>query len=67
LLTTGYLSSIHPVVFGAVMMVTFICSFRNKNDRDVEGCGGGADGGVGVLRALPVAGCVRVSSSVDHL
>ena len=48
-----HVSSSHPVVVGAV--------------RGVGGCGGGAGGGVGVLWVLPIAGCVRVSSSVDHL
>jgi len=33
----------------------------------VRGCCGGAVGSVGVLRALPVASCVRVSSCVRHL
>jgi hypothetical protein len=50
---TGHLSSRHPVVVVAV--------------RGVGGCVGWAGSGVGVLRTMPVAGCVRVSSSVDHL
>ena len=53
LLTTGLLSSRHPVVVVAVRGVGGFC------------CGAG--GVVGVLRTLPVASCVRVCSSVDHL
>jgi hypothetical protein len=53
LLTTGHLSSRHPVVVGTV--------------RVMGGFSGGAGEGVSILRVMPVAVGVLVSSSVDHL